>query len=137
MRYQKLYNNIINTTNIDPEKFILRPSYDMEQFLFFSLIKRLYKPSEQVRILQGIISQKAAILNLPRRTTVLITGQRFAVQRKSTLCLFPVHKSALYFTFFYLFSTSSVHPHGCTYPCLLNFNAQVFSFDHSCKWFSF
>lgn len=57
----------------------------------------LYKASYQVGILQGFVSQKAAILNLPRGAAILITGQRFAVQRKSTLCLFPVHMSALYF----------------------------------------
>lgn len=75
----------------------------MEQFFVFSSIKMLYKAPDQVRILQGFVSQKAAILNLPRGTTILITGQRFAVQLKSTLCLFPVHKSALYFTFLSLF----------------------------------
>lgn len=133
MNYQELLE--INTTDIDPNKSLLY-FYCIHGTVFvFSLII-LYKASDQVRLLQWFVSQKAAIINLPRGTTILITGQRFAVQRKSTLCLFPVHKSALYFTFLSL-STSSVHPHGCTYPCLLNFNAQVFSFDHSCKWFSF
>lgn len=81
----------------------LLPVDGMEQYFVFSLIKMLYKAFEQVRILQGFVSQKAAILNLPRGTTVLITGQRFAVQSKSTLCLFSVHMSALYFTFFISF----------------------------------
>lgn len=62
-----------------------------------------YKALEQVRILQGIVSQKAAILRFPEGAAILITGQRFAVQRKSTLCIFPVHKSALYFTFLSFF----------------------------------